>query len=381
MRNFLIRLLAVKLTLALLLSTLPGQLARAHEVSATVADFAVEDGRLTFELRMNVEAFIAGVDLDTVVDTNDSDRSDQYDALRLLAPDVFAPQIEDWAAAWLNGSFMATTRDAPLTLVLDAVRVEPVGNAELPRETALVLSAALPESARAITVVWPDGAGALVLRQFGVDDPYTGYIEGGTDSGPINLAGGNTMSASEAFWSYVPVGFDHIIPKGLDHILFVLGLFFFSTRMGPLIWQVSAFTVAHTITLALAALDLVRVPGEIVEPLIAASIVFVAVENIWAAGRFSRLRPVVIFGFGLLHGLGFASVLADFGLPSNQFVPALIGFNVGVEVGQLAVIAVAFLLTAYWFGNRAWYRAMISMPASVLIAAVGAYWFVERVFL
>lgn len=381
MRHILFRFLALKLTFALLLSTLPAHLARAHEVSATVADFAVKDGRLAFELRMNVEAFIAGVDLDTIVDTNDSDRSDRYDALRALAPDVFAPQIEDWAGGWLNGAFMATTRDVHLALELDAVRVEPVGNADLPRETALSVSAALPENARAVTVVWPNGAGALVLRQFGVEDPYTGYIEGGADSGPINLAGGNTMSPSEAFWSYVPVGFDHIIPKGLDHILFVLGLFFFSTRMGPLVWQISAFTVAHTITLALAALDLVRVPGEIVEPLIAASIVFVAVENIWAAGRLSRLRPVVIFGFGLLHGLGFASVLADFGLPSNQFVPALIGFNVGVELGQLAVIAAAFLITAYWFGNRAWYRAMISMPASVLIAAVGAYWFVERVFL
>lgn len=371
----------IKLAFVLLLSTLSGQAARAHEVGATVTDFAVRDGRLSFEMRMNVEAFIAGVDLDSVVDTNDSDQSDRYDALRALEPEAFRPQIEDWAREWLNTRFIVTAGGAPVTLAVDAVRVEPTGNIELPRETALVFSGPLPEGARVIDVAWPDGAGALVLRQFGVDDPYTGYIEGGSSSGAVSLQGGNTMTPREAFWAYVPVGFDHIVPKGLDHILFVLGLFFFSTRMKPLVWQVSAFTLAHTITLALAALDLVRVPGSIVEPLIAASIVFVALENIWAAGRLTRWRPVIIFGFGLLHGLGFASVLAEFGLPKSQFVPALLGFNVGVELGQLSVIAFAFLLTAYWFGNRVWYRAMISMPASVLIAAVGAYWFVERVFL
>lgn len=165
----------------------------------------------------------------------------------------------------------------------------------------------------------------------------------------------------------------------MDHILFVLGLFFLSTRLGPLIWQVSAFTLAHTVTLALGALGWVNVPGSIVEPLIAASIVYVAVENVLTSGL-SPWRPVVIFGFGLLHGLGFASVLGDFGLPAGQFIPALIGFNVGVEVGQLTVIAIAFVLVG-WAIKRSWYRQAIAVPASCVIAAVGAYWFVERVFL
>ena len=165
----------------------------------------------------------------------------------------------------------------------------------------------------------------------------------------------------------------------MDHILFVLGLFFLSTRLRPLIWQVSAFTLAHTVTLALGALGWVNVPGSIVEPLIAASIVYVAIENIFTSGL-NRWRPVVIFGFGLLHGLGFASVLGDFGLPEGQFIPALIGFNIGVEFGQLAVIAMAFVLV-FWAMKQDWYRSRIAVPASCVIAAVGAYWFVERVFL
>lgn len=123
---------------------------------------------------------------------------------------------------------------------------------------------------------------------------------------------------------------------------------------------------------------LVSVPGEIVEPIIAASIVFVAVENIFTSGL-SRWRPIVVFVFGLLHGLGFASVLQEFGLPADKLVPALIGFNIGVELGQLAVIACAFALVGYWFRSKTWYRPVISNPGSLIIALVGAYWFIERI--
>ena len=175
----------------------------------------------------------------------------------------------------------------------------------------------------------------------------------------------------------------------------MLGLFFLSTHLAPLIWQVSAFTLAHTVTLAAGALGLVSVPGSIVEPLIAASIVYVAVENIFARGL-TRWRPFVVFGFGLLHGLGFASVLAEFGLPQEQFVPALIGFNVGVELGQLTVIAMAFILI--WLGVFAARRAAlsgveelvteypvmfraVSVTGSLVIALIGVWWVIERTLL
>ena len=264
---------------------------------------------------------------------------------------------------------------------LESVMIEvPEGiDAELPRDSLWRLEAAVPAGAEQVQVTWPDGAGALVLRQQGVEDPYTGYLAGGEKSPEIALSGGDAQSGWQAFVSYIPVGFDHILPKGLDHILFVLGLFFLSTRLRPLIWQVTAFTLAHTVTLALGALGWVNVPGAIVEPLIAASITYVAVENIFHSAL-NRWRPLVIFGFGLLHGLGFASVLGDFGLPAGQFVPALIGFNIGVELGQLAVIAIAFVLVG-WAMKRDWYRRAIAVPASCVIAAVGAYWFIERVFL
>ena len=214
----------------------------------------------------------------------------------------------------------------------------------------------------------------------GTDNGYTGYLGGGEKSDPIRLAGNVNQTAISALIQYIPVGFDHILPKGLDHILFVLGLYFLSVRFGVLLWQISAFTVAHTVTLALGAMGLVTVPATIVEPLIAASIVFVAVENI-ASPKLHAWRPAVVFGFGLLHGLGFASVLGEFGLPQGQFIPALIGFNIGVELGQLTVIAIMILTLGLWFGSQSWFRTRIAVPASALIGLIGAWWCVERTLL
>jgi hypothetical protein len=264
-------------------------------------------------------------------------------------------------------------------LSVAGIAIPEVGDPELPRATRLILTGSVPSGAGSLILRWPDGGGDLVLRQQDVADPFTGYVEGGGVTPPIPLAGGSTQSGWQVFASYVPVGFDHILPKGLDHILFVLGLFFLSTSLGSLLWLISAFTLAHTVTLALGALGWVYVPPEIVEPMIAASIVYVAVENIFQRG-FSRWGPLVVFCFGLLHGLGFASVLGEFGLPRDQFIPALVGFNVGVELGQLTVIAIAFLTVGVWFRKKPWYRVRIAVPASVVIAMVGAYWFTERVF-
>jgi hypothetical protein len=181
-----------------------------------------------------------------------------------------------------------------------------------------------------------------------------------------------------AIGRYLMVGFHHIIPEGLDHILFVLGLFLFSARMKPLLLQVSAFTVAHSITLGLALYGVVRLPSAVTEPLIAASIVFVAVENLFVK-EVKPWRYAVVFCFGLVHGLGFASAFASAGLQRQDFLIGLVGFNLGVECGQLAVIVGAFLLVG-WFRHRSWYRRAIVIPASSLIALVALFWTFQRIF-
>lgn len=380
--------------LAVLSSVLAVTVARAHEVQPTIADLSVAEGQVELVLELNLEAFLAGIDLDGLEDTNEAENAEGYDALRALPDEEIMARAPDLLEGW-NRLPLVSINGEPVVMRSAALSVPEQVNVELPRGTRWRLLGEVPGGATSVQVAWPDGSGAMVLRQQGVEDPFTGYLDGGETSAPIAVAGGDAQGGWATFASYVPVGFDHILPKGLDHILFVLGLFLLSTKLAPLLWQVSAFTLAHTVTLALGALGLVNVPGSIVEPLIAASIVYVAIENVYLS-HLSRWRPFVIFGFGLLHGLGFASVLGEFGLPQAQFIPALIGFNVGVELGQLTVIAMAAVLI--WLAVRAasvarldpgeevvrdfavTFRA-VSLVGSLLIAIIGAWWVVERVFL
>lgn len=207
---------------------------------------------------------------------------------------------------------------------------------------------------------------------------YTEWIGGTVWSRPIDLTGQFIPPTRwETVRQYVGLGFTHILPKGLDHILFVLSLFLLSARLRPVLWQVTAFTVAHSITLGLSIYGVVSLPPRVVEPLIAVSIAYVAVENL-ITRQLHSWRVLVVFLFGLLHGLGFAGVLRELGLPRGQFLTALVSFNVGVEIGQLAVILAAAALAAPVM-RRAWYRRCIVVPASLAIAAVAAYWTVVRV--
>ena len=184
--------------------------------------------------------------------------------------------------------------------------------------------------------------------------------------------------ARSTFYSFTRQGFVHVLPLGLDHILFVLGLFFLSRKWKPILFQISVFTVAHTITLGLATLELISAPSHVVEPIIAASIAVVALENIFFPNyRHSRL--FIVFFFGLIHGLGFAGALSAFDLDPTSLVIGLLGFNVGVEFGQLAVIAIVFFLT-YWLKDEVTYRKFAVIPCSTLIALMGIYWTIERIF-
>lgn len=182
---------------------------------------------------------------------------------------------------------------------------------------------------------------------------------------------------------YVSIGIGHILPDGADHILFVLAVFLASVRVRALVWQISAFTVAHTVTLGLAAVGFITPSAAVVEPLIALTIAFVAIENL-VFREMSAWRPAVVFGFGLIHGLGFAGFFGQLGLPPGQFWSALIGFNVGVEIGQLSVIAAAAVL-GYVLrrvlrdpAGMAGYRNWIVRPASALIGLTGLWWGIAR---
>jgi hydrogenase/urease accessory protein HupE len=351
----------------------------AHEIRPAIADVTLSADRIEMEVELTAESLLSGIDLQGLSDTNEAPEAEMYDALRALSPEELSQRFsQNWAE--IDSEFSILAGDADIALTLDSVEVGPVGDVELPRDTIVRLSASLPADDTDIRIGWIAANGPIIIRQAaGGDDAYAGYLENGALSEPLPRIGAATESGWSVFFRYIGVGFDHIIPKGLDHILFVLGLFFLSLKMRPLITQVTVFTIAHTITLAMASLGIVTVSPAIVEPLIAASIVYVAIENIFTS-KITWWRPIVIFAFGLLHGLGFASVLGEFGLAPGRFVSGLIGFNIGVEIGQLTVIGLAYLAVGYWFGDKPWYRSRISIPASLAIAAVGAYWAIERVF-
>lgn len=186
------------------------------------------------------------------------------------------------------------------------------------------------------------------------------------------------MSSKETLLLYLQLGFQHIIPLGLDHILFIIALFIINPKFKDILLQATAFTIAHTITLGLSMFQIIKAPTQIVEIIIAVSIVYVAVENIYS-NKVKPSRIAIVFLFGLIHGLGFAAVLSEIGLPQNKFIPSLLMFNIGVELGQIAVITLFYFLLIKWVKHKEYYRFKIVRPISFLISLVAIFWIFERI--
>ncbi|MBD2767295.1 HupE/UreJ family protein [Hymenobacter sp. BT664] len=187
------------------------------------------------------------------------------------------------------------------------------------------------------------------------------------------------LSRTEIFGTYLRLGFTHIVPLGFDHLLFIISLYILEPRLKPVLLQATAFTLAHSITLGLAMYGFIRPPSSVIEPIIALSILFMAVENI-ITERLNPWRVAIVFGFGLVHGMGFASALTGLGLPPQDYFGSLLSFNAGVELGQVTVILLAWALVGRWAAHKSWYKQRVVIPISVVIGLVAAYWTVERVF-
>jgi hypothetical protein len=168
-----------------------------------------------------------------------------------------------------------------------------------------------------------------------------------------------------------------MLPKGLDHLLFVVGLFLLSTRLRPVVAQAGTFTLAHTLALALTIFGVISLPTRLVEPLIGLSIAYVAVENLFTS-ELKSTRLALVFAFGLLHGVGWATALAQLGVPRSERLTGLAGFNLGIEIGQVTLLVLLFFAFR-WIGRREWYRQRALVPLSLAIAVVGLYWTVTRI--
>jgi hypothetical protein len=348
----------------------------AHLVIGHSAQYQLPDDQYLLAIVANMEAVLAGIGT-LPADADPSARIAEYHRLRALPPEELRKLIEAQVPDYLDGIRLAFngTRANP---ELIGVKVPPVGDLEFARRTTLLLVGTIPAGATEVTFRYAARYGGSVLRVDEADRIDAAWLLAGQESVPYAIGEGfRERTLVDVLLEYMVLGFTHILPKGLDHILFVLGLFLLSTRKGPLLIQVTAFTVAHTLTLALAVYGVVSLPRSIVEPLIAASIAYVAFENILTP-QLKPWRAWVVFGFGLLHGLGFAGVLQELGLPREHLLPALASFNVGVELGQLAVIALAFLAAGIAGRNQSWYRPRVVIPASATIAAVAVFWTVQR---
>ncbi len=355
--------------------------ASAHEIRPAIVDINLsKDGNYTMAIQLNLEALIANIGTQHK-DTNESDQAHIYDGLRQMPYNELIEEFADFEPTLLPNIQLKFNQKTQ-NLNVESVEIPDVGDIDLARDSVIHFSGKVPSDAKELSWQWHKNYGNAVLKVSTDKKPelYSSYLLDGKTSDTIKIEGATARSTWDQFINYIQVGYVHIVPKGLDHILFVVGLFLLSTQLRPLLIQITSFTLAHSVTLALSIYGIISVPSSIVEPLIAASIIYVCIENIFAE-KLSRWRPLIIFLFGLLHGLGFASVLKEIGLASDNFATSLIAFNVGVELGQLSVIAACFLLVGIWFRDKPWYRQRITIPASVLIAIIASFWLVERTVL
>lgn len=368
-----------KLALFSMMALLASTLTQAHEITPSIINAEITaKNSLQITLDTNLEALMLGVG-STHEDTDDSPLAKEYNALRGIAAVELEQQALEFAKK-LPAEFRfvdGAGSELDFNFELHSLSIAENPDPEIARESVLIYSAPMTQPLAGLALSWPEPLGNFIFRVTSEGQLRAGlYVMAGEQSDFVELAA--TGTRSQGFLEYVAIGFEHIIPLGLDHILFVIGLYLLSQSWRALLWQVSAFTLAHTITLALATLGLVSIPGAVVEPLIALSISYVAIENLFR-NRLSRARIALVFGFGLLHGLGFAGVLGAIGLNTDAFVTSLIAFNLGVELGQLGVILLMFALLGFWLGKTRHWERWIRLPLSIGIAVIGLYWFVERI--
>ncbi|MGD8803892.1 MAG: HupE/UreJ family protein [Gammaproteobacteria bacterium] len=379
----------MKLRLLLILCLSLGLLdaAQADIVKPALVEISANTkGEVNIEVRASIEALLTGINA-RYKNTQDAPTAEEYDELRVLQADQLAIEFEPFKQEFLDQIFLKVD-GTPVTLEIVDITIPEPGYTKVPRISVINLRGDIDQSATSLQWYYPASFGdnAVRVRQVDEDNELWHWSEWqwlrkDEASEPFSLEEVFTQRPiAEVVLSYVFIGFEHIVPKGTDHILFIIGIFLLSTRMKPLLWQVTMFTVAHTLTLALSMKGYINLPANIVEPLIALSIAYVGIENIFAHSL-HKSRLVLVFLFGLLHGMGFAGVLAEFGMPPNAFATALISFNVGVELGQIAVIILMYLLVGLWFRAKPWYHQRITVPASLIISVTGLYWTWDRIVL
>lgn len=354
---------------------------------------ALDDARQRLASQIEITPITAGVPSPplplTIVESATPDSIARW---RIEHPDQKLPvRIDAVLSTTLPPGTSAVTFRFPPTLadvviLVDRTDLEPVNMPLQPGETSPTIDVSMltrPASpAPAAPSAVPPATSSTKLPTPGATTPITSNPSASTTASSTPASAATPAAPADQIGivgvslRYLSLGFRHIIPEGTDHCLFVLGLFLLSPRVKPVLWQITAFTAAHTLTLMLTALHLVSVPARLVEPAIAFSIAFVGVENLLTS-RVHSWRYAVAFIFGLIHGMGVATSFTEAGFPAGQLVTSLAAFTVGVEAGHLSILAAAFALLA-WTRQKPWYRSRVAIPLSLLIGLIALFWLVQR---
>ena len=354
----------------------------SHEIKPSIADFTYDEKYLNFKIRLNAELILSNIDASTVSNTDSSSLSEIYDKFRILS-NKDLEEIFQNSCSEISYNIDIKINNETKKINLIKTEVEDIKNFEISRDTHVYFKVLLDENSEQFTFRWVKNYGPIILRENNnkklEDELVTEYLQSGIESSQFSFKENNFSKTFNSFTKFFVLGIQHIIPKGLDHILFIFGLFLFSSSLKKLISQITIFTIAHSITLIFVSLSLMRINPQIVEPIIALSIVYIGLENIFKKYIKEYLRYVVILFFGLLHGLGFALVLSDIGYKSSDLFVNLISFNLGIEVAQISIVLALYLLIALNFAKNKNYRIFFQVPSSILISSVGLYWFFERI--
>jgi len=346
--------------------------AQAHEVRPTVGDLSLSGRSVTLELDLNVEAFVAGVDLDSTDDTNAVQQAELYDTLRGLPPEALADRFAPVAEEMARTIMLRRDDGSMLSLTFEGADLGPVGDVETLRDSRARFTAVAETPLTGLTVTWPEGYGTLILRQMGVVEGYTGFLDGGMTSGRIATAAGTPQGALSTALTYLRAGFDAVFPGGLLAAAMVLALSVSAQPARTTAARLGVFVACVLSAAAMTGTGVLTLPAVSLEPVLATALVVVAGDTLLADGR-GTYRFFLAAVAGLLHGLVFGAGLAVFGLPDGAGALALPSYLAGILLALMAVTATAYLAVGAWFADRPWYRGAVVLPLNGILALLGLW--------
>lgn len=338
----------------------------AQTTGPTVIDFRVDNDTLFLEISLNAEAFLTGLD----PTAEPLPQSADYEKLRRLVSSELEPHIKQFVKPWMQT--LGADADGPVALSYEGARIPVAGDIGFPRISRVLLTGPLPVGASALRLSWPTGYGPVVLRQQGVEAPYTGYLKAGETSPLIPLAGGSGLDPAQTLRVFSTKAISQVLARGASQVLLALALVFLSLQIRVALVQLMMFSVALMIGLVIGLLKGAVIAPAWLQWALPALVVLMAVWNVLAR-RLGGFRVLVVGIAGLLHGFGLSFALTGIGIPPERVAPAVFGFGAGVLLALVIPAMLTFLVAVAISRSSHRLRSRVPVVASIVIAVLGAY--------